>query len=619
MKKFIALLLSVALILSFAPYVNAASLSTEKTEVLSKRTVYSKTYRLSDGSYQFISRAEPIHYKDNSGAYVEINNAITDTVKQAGYKYTNTANQWNAHFSEKLDNSDAVMLTSGKYSISFSLTEQTGTAGVVKATVLASSKDNLSAYHQKLSADNRAVLYPDVAENVDIAYTVQADALKEDIILNSPLAPSVYKFRLTTNGLTIKETDGKLSLYTAADEEVFSFAPLYMEDANGKRSENVTMTYTSVKNGYELNVSADEEFLNAKDTAYPVVIDPTVTITGSSNTYDTCVDQQYPSTNYYLAESLWTGGKVGTNAMRTYIKFDLPTDIYVSSQVTSAFVFVMKRDYETPHIKAYPVTSSWSSSAVTWNNKPNFNSEIYTPEVFNTEANRYRLNVKNILQCWLFGSIPNHGLVLKEPNETDSAQKTRFYSSEASSPNKPELVIEYKPYYGSRSYQATSLTTVNCMGYALEYKDFLSPEAIGVDQSQMYGKTLNQAILEFKRILENWLNKEEHIGADNWAYIDTYNSRINEGWFRVYCRVGFDNDDFDYTINDDGEELGFHWLYQTKTGDWAYKNGSAPSAYFGNSGNYNPAELIKNVNDDNSYAYVDLFFQIRDIRSESWS
>ena len=580
----------------------------KKTEVLSRRTVYSKTYRLSDGSYQFVSRAEPIHYKDSSGAYVEINNAITDAVRQAGYKYTNTANQWYAHFSEKLDNIDAVTLTSGEYTVSFSLMEKTGTTGVVKATTLADSKAALSAYHQKLSADNRAVVYRDVAENVDIAYTVQADALKEDIILNSKLAPSVYKFRLATNGLTIKETDSTISLCTATGEEVFSFAPLYMEDANGKRSEKVSLTYTLAKNGYELTVSADTEFLNAKDTVYPVVIDPTAMITGSSRTNDTCVDQQYPTSNYYLAESLWTGGKQGTNAMRTYIKFDLPPDLYESKQVNSAFVYLLKRDYETPHIKAYPVTSSWSSSAVTWNNKPSYNSEIYTPEAYNSNGNWYRLDIKNILQCWLFGSIPNYGLVLKEPSETDSAQKTRFYSSDAPSPNKPELVIDYKPYYGSRPYQQIGeehLENVNCMGYALEYYDFLIPEDIGVDNNALVGLNATQVRREFMRILSTWMNDENHIGYSNWAYIDSEDAHIFKNWYRVYCCITFDSVNAN-NIFDAGERLTFHWIYQTKTGDWAAKNG-AGEPYVYTLSSY-----------DLQYPDRVIFLQVRDIRAIDW-
>lgn len=160
------MLLCLALILSFASPVTAETLSldastsilTEKTEVLSKRDIYSKTYLLPDGTYQYVASAEPIHYKDSSGTYVEINNEITSAVKldgyayantADGYKYTNTSNSWNAYFSEKLNDNNAVMMTSGEYNIAFSIAEQTSTAAVTKTTdiSLANARSTLSAYH----------------------------------------------------------------------------------------------------------------------------------------------------------------------------------------------------------------------------------------------------------------------------------------------------------------------------------------------------------------------------------------------------------------------------------------------------------------------------------------
>ena len=499
MKKFIALLLCFALILPFASPAKAETVSldastdtlTAKTEILSKRDTYSKTYLLSDGTYQYVSYAEPVHYKDSTGTYVEINNEIASTVNLNGYAYTNTAdgyqytntsNAWNAHFSEKLNNNNAVMMTYGAYNIAFSFTEQTGNAAVMKATALptASAKSILSsAYHQKLSADNRAVIYKDVAEDVDIAYTVQTGALKEDIILKSKLAPSTFKFRLTANGLTLRENGDTISLFTAVGKEVFTFAPLYMEDANGKRSENVSLTYTSANNGYELTVSADTDFLNAADTAYPVVIDPSIMVTGSGATHDTCVDQQYPTSNYYLSENLWTGGAYGTNAMRTYMKFIILTDI-LPRQVTSAHIYLLKKDYQVPTIKAYRITENWTSSAITWNTQPTCDQTAYSSVAENTTGNWYGLDVTDIVKSWLGDGLPNYGVVLKEPDENNSSQKTKFYSSDAPSPNKPELVINYEPYYGSRTYQATSRIDINCMGYALEYPEYISGSHIGM-------------------------------------------------------------------------------------------------------------------------------------------
>ena len=447
MKKVLSILLCLSLVFSFSASAMATDLSSaeleatpQRTEILSKRDAYSKTYLLPNGTYEYVGYAEPIHYKDSDNNYVEINNEITEAARSSGYKYTNTANSWNSFFSEKISDNDAVMIRSGDFSISFSLPGQASLTSAVKAVDLA--KETLSAYHQKLAADNRAVLYKDVANGVDIAYTVLTGTLKEDIILKNKNTPNSFAFRLTANGLILKESGSTFGLFTASDEEIFTFAPLYMEDANGKRSENVTLSFSGVKNGYEITITADPTFLNAADTAYPVVIDPSIMVTGSNVTYDTCVDQEYPTSNYYLSENLWTGGALGTNAMRTYMKFTLPSGIS-ASQVTSAYVCILKKEHQVPTIKAYRITSDWSSSSVTWNAKPSFTTLSPSGTAFNSVGDWYRLDVTTMVKNWLNGTYYNYGMVLKEPNELDSSQKTKFYSSDAPSPNKPELLINY--------------------------------------------------------------------------------------------------------------------------------------------------------------------------------
>ena len=627
MKKFIALLLSFALLFTCLPRGNALSLSAEKTELLSERTAYGKTYRLADGTFQYVGHTKPIHYKDSSGTYVEIDNAITDAVRQAGYKYTNTANQWNAHFSEKLDNSNAVMLTSGDYAISFSLVEKTATAGVVKTTTLANTKDTLSAYHKKLSADNRAVLYRDVAENVDIAYTVQEVALKEDIILKSKLAPSVYKFRLTADGLTIRETDGIISLKTATGEEVFSFAPLYMEDANGKRSEKVTLTYTSVKNGYELTVSADTEFLNAKDTAYPVVIDPSVYIvSGTTSAEDTYVDQQYPNSSYGLSESLLTGGASSSYAKRTYLQFYYP--LYIRPfQVTSVYLYMPKEDYQTPNIRAYAVTSGWATDMI-WNGQPSHSNTIYSSQAQNVtrygSSNWYRMELTDIFNAWMDLTLDDYGLVLKEVNESSSSQKTSFYSSEAPSPDNPEFEINYNPYYGSRPFQDIDYAYANCMGYALEYDEDVTENRLNIDETQIYGEDIWGVGSYYRDKFDDWMYY--HLGADNSAYIATYYSGINENWFRVCYVVCFKDKNDNGICDDESESPGYHWYYQTNTGHWAEKIGSGliSKCHTELAAGTDPLTIWENgqtdsTESDGEVIYTYGFYQVRDIRNISWS
>ena len=618
MKKIVALLLCLVIVFSFPASALATEITStqsegsvnEKTEVVSMRDAYSKTYLLPDGSYQYVAYAELIHYKDSTDTFVEINNEIKESETRDGYKYTNTSNSWNAFFAEKLNSDDAVLITDGEHTVSFAFPGQTGLGTAAKASTL--SKLSNSKYYEKIAADNRTIIYQNVVANVDIMYTVQQSVLKEDIVLKSKDAPNSFKFRLNANGLTVNEKDDTIALFDSEGNEVFAFAPLFMEDSSGKRSENVQLTCASVKNGYEITISADATFLNAADTVYPVIIDPSVMVTGSDVTFDTCVDQEYPTSNYYLSESLWTGGALGTNAMRTYMKYTLPSGIS-ASQVTSAYVYLLKKEHKAPTIKAYRVTSDWSSSSITWNSKPSYSTAYASGVATNTVGEWYGLNVTTLVKYWLNGTYPNYGMVLKEPSETDSAQKTKFYSSDAPSPNKPELVINYT-YYGSRPYQDTSRRNVNCMGYALEYEDYIASEMLNIVRSEINGMTVAELQEYIKGKAESWMNT--NIGSSNWSSIDSYNSSINTNWFRIILRVGFIDLDGDNRL-DASETYDYHWWYQTNTGNWADKLAYLPSEYRSGTANINPAN-VDWINGRLYYSSSGVFYQINDIRNVAW-
>ncbi len=409
-------------------------------EIVSMRKANSKTYVLSDGSYQYVGYAEDVHYSDSNGKLQEIDNAITTSTGKSNYLYANKANSWKAYFSNNIFSPGSVLMVKDDYQIAFSMPDAVQTSKVAKA----SSKKAAVGYYKDLASDDRSVIYENVLNDVDITYTVQTNVLKEDIVLKSASVPNTFTFDVNTQNLTLAEHDGAVVFLNTKGDTIFQLAPMYMEDANGKRSESVfySVRTGSQKDHYQITLTVDRNFLNAADTVFPVVVDPSVMVTGSSTTFDTCVDQQYPTSNYYLRENLWTGGKIGTNAMRTYIKFTLPTNIS-ASQITSAYLRIKKREYAAPTVKAYRVTSNWTSSAVTWNNKPGYTTSGATGTISLDTGAWYKINATTMVKNWRSGAYSNYGFMLMEPSESNTNQKTKFYSSDAPSPNKPELVINY--------------------------------------------------------------------------------------------------------------------------------------------------------------------------------
>lgn len=409
-------------------------------EVIGLREKNSKTYLLTDGTYEYVGYAEDIHYEDADGNLVEIDNAITDKPTKEGYTYSNTANSWHTYFANSLCEKNAVVLVKDKYTLTFCMVDAQTQSKVVQSSELNESD---SVFDEILAADNRSIVYKDAVKNVDIAYTVKTNILKEDIILRAATAPNIFEFDVTAEGLTVLEKEGTISFVNSEGEDVFNLAPMYMEDANGKYSDKVEYAVEKNEGSYKITITVDKDFLNATDTQYPVIVDPSVMISGSSVTFDTCVDQQYPNSNYYLSQNLWTGGLLNTNAMRTFIKFTLPTDIPAAC-VTSAYLRIKKNANATPTIRAYRVTEEWTPSNVKWNDQPDYITVPVSGVAYNDSGDWYRIdNVTNFVKYWLSGTYENYGLVLKEPTESNTNQKTRFYSSDAPSPNKPELHIEY--------------------------------------------------------------------------------------------------------------------------------------------------------------------------------
>ena len=460
-KRIISIIVILSILFAYSSQIAitaSADSSSDKTEVQDLRTPNSKTYQHSDGSFECVVFAEDIHYTDSSGKLVDIDSSIVDDAISK-YKYKNAANSWNVRFSDYLSEDDAVLIQRDAFSLSFKLSGGSKQNEVQK-TLDISSKD--SDYYGEIGQDDRAVIYQDVITNTDIVYSVRTGEIKEDIILKDRCVQNEFEFVVNAVGVSPFQEEKDIVFRDSSGTEVFRIGKLYMIDANGKYSEDLTTELIEYDNSIVIKIVVSKGFLNADDTVYPVVIDPSTTITGTSNTFDTCVDEQYPSSNYYTSQNLWTGGKSGTNTMRTYIRFALPTNVSTSN-ITQVYLRMKKNQYATPGIKAYRVTSSWSSSTVTWNNKPGFTTTGATGACSLYSGDWYQINVTSMVKQWLNGSYSNYGFLLKEPTETNADQKTRWYSSDAPSPNKPELVIFYNsldhPYAGvvtSSSYRGIS-------------------------------------------------------------------------------------------------------------------------------------------------------------------
>lgn len=259
----------------------------------------------------------------------------------------------------------------------------------------------------------------------------------------------------------------------AKGDEVFSLGTLFALDNAGNYTENISYKVTAIgKYTTEITVALDESYI--ENASFPIVIDPTVMITGQTNTYDSFVSSANPNTNYYMNTYLRTGKDTTFGVRRTYIRFNLPSSLEYVYEIDAARINIRMQDGQNPNLTAHLFTTDWDSNQIKWINKPEPDSQIYydvPPESSEYYQNNwYRIDMYNFVDRWLIEAYDNYCVLLMDVNELSTSHWTTLYSSDAASPNKPELVIIYQTSYVPQ-YDTVYLNSYYDDGYYVYYNE----------------------------------------------------------------------------------------------------------------------------------------------------
>ena len=423
------------------------------SERLDLREENVRAFQLDNGDIRCDIYATDIFFKDVDGTLKEIDNSIITMDGNDSFVYSNTANSWHAFFADNNENKATVKLVKDDYALSFYMLNSNNTSVKKAVDVLKPSNE----IEKTLANDNRAVVYPNIYENVDITYTALSSALKEHIILRNREAESSFQFYMFTEGVELKEIDGQTVFSDETGNIVFSLAPLYMEDANGKYSDAISQTFTKIDNGYIITVSADRDFICADDTVFPVVIDPTYNTTGTNYTSDTFVANRSDrvNSNYYSDSYLRTGKDNTYGVRRTYIRFKLPSGY---TNITSATLKLKSysKGSGTSQLKVYKAgiydTHYWRSNTLTWNNQPMSSGWSYISTA-SYSSGWYNANVLSYIQRIYTCNDYNIGFMIKDNNENNTSVWDTLYSSDAAS-GTPVLSITASSIWSTYDYES---------------------------------------------------------------------------------------------------------------------------------------------------------------------
>lgn len=428
-------------------------------EVTDLREESVKHFALPDGTYTAVTYPSPVHRKDESGTWQDIDNSLSMKAVKGVERYV--TDDLRVSFAKTYAAGEALFaLTENGYTIQMvpHLTASDPGVSVMAlaptenkvATVMNAEKrpvtERFDTIEEAAEIDNKSVIvYENVKANTDLEYVLDGNDVKENIIVKRAGGSYVYRFTLSLAGLTATLLPtGNVSLTdseTGAEKYIIP-AP-YMYDADGVLSYDVHYTLTSAGSGnYTLTVTASDEWINAEDRAFPVTIDPTVT--NPHQIYDTYVYSKAPSTNYNSNTLLPINDDTFVYSM--WLIPYLPTGAIITN--ASMYLMPLNIESDTIGVSIYKMQESWSSPSITWNSAQTDMSNFgmaYTPYdtvALSTDAVYKKVNITSLAQEWYANRSSNFGIALWKTVGTNN--DVLIYSSEADSGKNMYYTVTYR-------------------------------------------------------------------------------------------------------------------------------------------------------------------------------
>ena len=425
-------------------------------EVEERRTETTKTFRMSDGSYTVAQYGKQIHYDDGNGGFKDYDNKLTfssivtrDPEDFAGA--INAESDISIKLANNTSSNNLLRIQKDGTVISLHLVGANKSKAIelhpTEAEPTGNDIDSAATLHKFSSG----AVYRDILDGVDLEYIILGSTVKENIIVKKQLDSYTFTFELKLEGLSpVLQSDGEIALNDANGETVTIIPKGVMYDANGVGSDDVAYTIAH-KNGnkYILTVTADAEWMNADERAFPITVDPTFTPASTgANTEDIQISDS--GTAYSYTASRISVGYNGAYQNQMLIKTKTLPDLPDSAVIIGAELKLERSGAsQTTTVAAYSVLSDWSSSTVTWATKPSNSSTVvdYNVVYAADSSTTYSFDITKTAQNW-YETGDNYGILLA-PYANGGNGSVTFKSSDSSgSSTKPKITVAYRDTKG---------------------------------------------------------------------------------------------------------------------------------------------------------------------------
>lgn len=474
---------------------------TEGEEDVSLREENVKHFDMGGNRKQAIVYAAPVHYREpGSKEWKEIDNTLEEVTNAHGRRVMrNRSNRVKMEFPIEADDGNMASITDGEHTFGWSLDADVNTFAPIVRTGAEMKHAELVAAAQRLpkyvgrtveslktadleheiesAQDRRASIaklraentYNNVRPGINVRYSLNGEAMKEDIIIANAEALDSAALRLPKSyNYRVAEDKRLLVLDPATGEVRFSMStPVVFDDAGAEAMADIILTD---KGDYiRLAYVLPDEFI--QKAVFPVTIDPVVqTATTNAAVCDAYIWANNPSTNYGSVHLMRCGDGTGGESL-ALIKFNKLIKLRASDTVLSAQLRVTAYDYYSADeiMGCYPIKTNWTEEGVTWNSMtPTNDTHISKDLIAYITATNYTycyFDITAQYRDWYLknadGSTRNYGVALRRPPEvTSGGNYVEWTTTQYDSSRGPCMVVNYISHAGRKGWcQYESMST----------------------------------------------------------------------------------------------------------------------------------------------------------------
>ncbi|MFI6450599.1 LamG-like jellyroll fold domain-containing protein [Streptosporangium amethystogenes] len=308
--------------------------------------------------------------------------------------------------------------------------------------------------------------YPDAAgSGADLVVTALPTGFRHDVVLRErPKGPLEIRIPVESPELTLtKSKQGGLQLTDDKDKVVAQAPRPVMWDSTGvgavSRSAPIATSVVDDGGRRTLVLKPDADWLADPATTFPVVVDPTSTLTVKTDTLLSsgadCNTNDQPGATLLKIGAAYYGcnGVDAVNYWRSYLRFDVAS--LVGKPIISSTMQLWRTESPACHqrgngkVYATRVNTAWTPGRMTWSNKPGTLDFVATPcpttNVLTPGVMTWPIT--NWVKDWVAGQ-PNYGVGLEGPTESVdrySGYSAVFHSAETTGTGAtpPKLITQY--------------------------------------------------------------------------------------------------------------------------------------------------------------------------------